>query len=65
MARPKKDPAMRMNTDLRIPLTTEQKEIIVEATKAEPEGMAAWARNLLLSAARQKISKRADETEKV
>lgn len=65
MARPKKDPAMRMDTDLRIPFTSEQKEIIVEATKDEPEGMASWARSLLLSAAKQKIAMRkGNESEK-
>jgi hypothetical protein len=34
-----------MDTDLRIPLTSEQKAQIVEATKDEPESMAAWARS--------------------
>lgn len=44
-----------MDTDLRIPLTSEQKAVIAEATKDEPEGMAAWARALLLAAARKKV----------
>jgi len=46
-----------MDTDLRIPLTTEQKKVIAEATKTEPEGMAAWARSVLLDAAKRKIRK--------
>lgn len=47
---------LRMDTDLRIPVTAEQKALIVEATGDEPEGMAAWARQVLLNAAKQKLS---------
>jgi hypothetical protein len=46
-----------MDTDLRIPLTSEQKALIDEATKDEPEGKAAWARAILLAAARKRIEK--------
>jgi hypothetical protein len=46
-----------MDTDLRIPLTREQKELIDEATRDEPEGKAAWARAILLAAARKRIEK--------
>jgi hypothetical protein len=46
-----------MDTDLRIPVTSEQKALIAEATSDEPEGMAAWARALLLEAARRKLAK--------
>ena len=46
-----------MDTDLRIPLTSEQKALIDEATKDEPEGKAAWARALLLAAAKKRIEK--------
>lgn len=56
MARPRKNGRLRMDTDLRIPVTTEQKALIVEATSDEPEGMAAWARSVLLDAARQRIA---------
>jgi hypothetical protein len=45
-----------MDTDLRIPLTSEQKAVIVAATRDEPEGMAAWARAILLEAARRRIA---------
>jgi len=45
-----------MDTDLRIPLTSEQKALIDEATKDEPEGKAAWARALLLEAARKRVA---------
>jgi hypothetical protein len=44
-----------MDTDLRIPLTSEQKQLIDEATQNEPEGKAAWARAILLQAARRKV----------
>ena len=50
-----------MDTDLRIPLTTEQKQVIVEATADEAEGMAAWARTVLLDAAKRKIAKTQSE----
>ena len=51
MARPRKDGRLRMDTSLRIPVTSEQKALIDQATADEPEGMAAWARALLLEAA--------------
>jgi hypothetical protein len=41
----------------RIPLTSEQKALITQATADEPEGMAAWARAVLLDAARRQINK--------
>jgi hypothetical protein len=46
-----------MDTDLRIPVTGEQKTLILEATSDEPEGMAAWARAVLLAAAKRKLAK--------
>ena len=48
---------MRMDRDIRIPITSEQKALIVQATSDEPEGMAAWARAVLLQAARKKIAR--------
>jgi hypothetical protein len=47
-----------MDIHLRIPVTDEQKELIDRATEDEPEGMAAWARVILLGAARRKLAKR-------
>jgi len=55
MARPKKDPALRMDTDVRIPVTAEQKAVLSQATADDPQGMAAWARSVLLDAARRRI----------
>jgi hypothetical protein len=46
-----------MDADLRIPVTSEQKQLIVQATSDEPEGMAAWARGVLLQAARKKLER--------
>jgi hypothetical protein len=40
-----------MDTDLRIPVTAEQKRFIMEAVTNEPEGFAAWARGVLMRAA--------------
>jgi hypothetical protein len=57
MGRPRKAGSLRMDTDLRIPLTSEQKAQIVEATKDEPEGMAAWARAILLDAAKRRLTR--------
>lgn len=57
MARPRKYGELPMDTDLRIPLTSEQKTLIDEATADEPEGKAAWARALILAAARRKVAK--------
>jgi hypothetical protein len=57
MARPRKDGRLRMDTDLRIPLTSEQKALIDAATADEPEGKAAWARGILLEAARRQINR--------
>ena len=58
MGRPRKDGRLLMDTDLRVPLTSEQKAILEDATSDEPEGKAAWARTILLRAARTKISGR-------
>jgi hypothetical protein len=48
-----------MDTDLRIPLTREQKDLVVKATEDQPEGMAAWARAILLEAAQKRLAERA------
>jgi hypothetical protein len=57
MARPRKYGDARMNTHLRIPVTDEQKELIGRATVDEKEGMAAWARAILLAAASRKLAR--------
>jgi hypothetical protein len=61
MPRPPKHGRLRMDTDLRVPLTSEQKTLIDEATANEPEGKAAWARAILLAAANRKLAKSKDD----
>ncbi len=58
--RPKKDPALVRDYDLRIPLTEDEKETIRHAASVAGETgeMAQWARGILLAAAKQ-LSKQA------
>jgi hypothetical protein len=46
-----------MDTDLRIPLTSEQKELIDRAAADEQAGKAQWARSILIAAAERKLAK--------
>jgi uncharacterized protein (DUF1778 family) len=55
MARPPKDPALRMDEDLRIPVTAEQKRLIAEAAAASKSDLAAWVRPILLKAANVRL----------
>ena len=52
MARPPKDPALRLTDQLRIPLSADQKQLIIEAAKIDSIDMTAWARAALLQAAK-------------
>ena len=61
MARPRKYGELRMDTDLRIPLTSDQKSLIDEATVDVEKGKAEWARTILLGAARRKLAKNKSE----
>ena len=56
--RPPKDPRLRMDTDIRIPVTAEQKELVNQATQDSPDGLAAWARAVLIAAAKQRLADR-------
>jgi hypothetical protein len=58
MARPLKEPHLRMSIDLRIPVTAEQKKAIMESVADEPAGFAAWARAVLLEAAEKRLVKK-------
>jgi uncharacterized protein (DUF1778 family) len=58
MARPPKDPKLRKDADLRIPLTAEQKKLVMDAAALEGEDMAAWVRPILLDAARRVAKKK-------
>lgn len=55
MGRPRKAGRLRMDVDLRIPVTSEMKQLVAEATADEPEGMAAWVRRVVLEAAQKKV----------
>ena len=58
MGRPRKDRQLLMNQPLRIMLTADQKRLIEDAAALDqPEGVAAWARAVLLDAAKQKLVK--------
>ena len=43
-----------MDIDLRIPVTAEQKQAIMDAVADDPSGFAAWARAVLLREAEKK-----------
>lgn len=63
MARPKKDPKLRMDVDLRIPVNADQKSLIVQAAEIAQSDMAAWARQILLIAAKKEIGKQRSHDE--
>jgi hypothetical protein len=59
MARPRKAESDKMSDMLRIPLTPDQKQTIDEAARvANPSGTAAWARIVLLEAARSTVRRK-------
>ena len=47
-----------MDTDVRIPMTADQKQLLLDAVADEPAGFAAWAREILLKAAQKKLAKK-------
>jgi uncharacterized protein (DUF1778 family) len=55
MPRPHKEQSERKDFDLRIPLTADQKELIIKAARLAGADMAAWARPIILNAAQQLI----------
>ena len=56
MVRPTTDPKLRMGEEIRIPLTTQQKEAIRRTASANGLGMAAWIRLVALTAAEPRKS---------
>lgn len=56
MARPPKDERLRKDSDLRIPLTVEQKRLIVEAATLAESDVATWLRPIVLQAASEKVA---------
>lgn len=57
MARPPKDARLRKDVDLRIPLTAEQKRLIVEAAALAESDMATWLRPIILQVASEEVAK--------
>ena len=60
MARPPKDPALRMDVDLRIPVTADQKALVVKAASLEQSEVAGWIRQIILKAAAARIEQQSD-----
>ena len=56
MGRPKKDPSLRMDVDLRIPVTAHQKATIINAATAAGFELASWVRPILLREAEKRLS---------
>jgi hypothetical protein len=44
MARPLKDPKLRMSIDLRVPVTADQTRVLQRAVADYPAGLAAWGK---------------------
>jgi hypothetical protein len=57
MTRPRKTPDERKAYHLRVPLNAAQRALIEDAARAEGEDKAAWARAILLSAAKRRLAK--------
>jgi len=58
MARPPKDPALRMDFDLRIPVTATQKKLITQAARAAGSDMTTWLRPIILQAAKRALGEK-------
>lgn len=58
MARPKKKPESLKDTDLRIPVTASDKQLIQNAAALAGMDMAAWVRPILRAAAEAEIAGR-------
>jgi hypothetical protein len=56
--RPPKDPDQKKSVDLRIPVTTAQKQIVADAMAVDGREFANWARELLLGAAQAIIDRK-------
>ena len=54
MARPPKKPELRMDKNLVIPVTADQRTAVKCAAESAGKDMAAWAREILLKAAKRR-----------
>jgi uncharacterized protein (DUF1778 family) len=57
MARPPKEPHLRKDADLRIPLTADQKRLIVHAANLAQSDVATWLRPIILQAASEWVAR--------
>jgi uncharacterized protein (DUF1778 family) len=57
MPRPPKKPEERKSHHLRVPVTAEQRALVEEACRLEGRDFAAWAREVLLAAARRAVER--------
>jgi len=57
MARPTKKPELRMDKNLIISVTVEQRDLINKGAEAAGFAMAAWARPILIQAAKRELAK--------
>lgn len=64
MGRPRKYGELPVDSILKIPVTSEQRALIQQATAGESGGMAAWARAILVAAARRKVARGKPEEKK-
>jgi hypothetical protein len=55
MARPQKDPSERKTADIRIPLTEEQKQRVLDAAATGEQDVATWLRPIVLMAADERL----------
>jgi hypothetical protein len=58
MGRPPKAPEDRRDEDIKIPLTTAEKQAIWDAAEADDAKPITWCREILLRAAKRKRAKR-------
>ena len=56
MARPRKDERLLMKVSIRLPLTADQKKLIEEAANLDQSDLTAWARPILIQAARDRVA---------
>ena len=61
MTRARKNPEERKDYHLRVPLNAEQRALIEEVARQQGEDKAAWARAVLLTAARRTLAKEKKE----
>jgi hypothetical protein len=57
MARPRKPPGERKDYHLRVPLSDAQRSLVEEAARLDDQDKAAWARSVLLDAAKRRVEK--------